>query len=109
MLLTAALTAFGLCGPHLSADSFKIDNYHYYLSLSIIISYDFRSNIHFSQQSLAVAGTVYPYCTTTYSTTPASLSHITAGRGGGVRKDKEKYLVVLILRIHKVVQLTHSC
>ena len=30
VLLTAALSAFGSCGPHLSADD-KIDNYHYYL------------------------------------------------------------------------------
>ena len=37
MLVTAALTAFGLCGPYLSADD-KIDNYRYYLSLSIIRS-----------------------------------------------------------------------
>ena len=35
VLLSVVLTAFGLSGPHHSADN-KIDNYHYYLSLGII-------------------------------------------------------------------------
>ena len=37
VLLSVALTAFDLGGgPHHSADDNKIDNYHYYLSSSII-------------------------------------------------------------------------